>query len=137
MLLPYESVYCDTLAIDTSTACSAYFASKPSMESLKGFIGGPSASRVHEAYRQAGFELDPAFHDLPDHLSVESEFLGRLLQAGREDEARQFFATHLDHWVFRFLEKLEVQQVSGFYREVADALGLCLRLDFDRDDSKR
>ena len=44
---PYESVYCDTLRIDTSTACSPYFAFEPQPAGLTGFLN--SHARGNEA----------------------------------------------------------------------------------------
>lgn len=119
---PYESVYCDTLTVDTSTACSAYFEGGPSIEGLPGFIGGPSATAVREAYRRAGFDLDPATHELPDHLATELEFMGRLLECGELQQAQAFFTGHLNRWVFRVLDAIKHRTASRFYRAVADAL---------------
>lgn len=128
-LTPYESAYCDTLTIDGSTGCSAYFASEPSIEGLKGFIGGPSANAVREAYAKAGFELNQDTHELPDHIAVELEFIGRLLARGSLDEAKDFFTEHLGRWVFRVLEDVAQKTRSGFYQAVADWLSTFLRLE--------
>lgn len=119
---PYESVYCDMLTIDSSTACSAYFESEPQIGGLAGFLHGPSASAVREAYRQAGFELDPTIHELPDHLAIELEFMGRLLERGDVEQAETFFTEHLGRWVFRCLEEIKQKTHSGFYRAVTDTL---------------
>lgn len=40
--------------------------------------------------RVARNELDPATHELPDHLAIELEFLGRLIEHGELGEARAF-----------------------------------------------
>jgi TorA maturation chaperone TorD len=120
---PYESVYCDTLTIDTSTTCSAYFAPEPPAAGLAGFLYGPSAIAVRQAYHRAGFELDSASHELPDHLAIELEFVGRLLERGALDDAKAFFTAHLGRWVFRCLEDVrERAQLMGFYRVVTDGL---------------
>lgn len=126
-LTPYESAYCDTLTINGSTGCSAYFASEPSIEGLKGFIGGPSANAVREAYAKVGFELDPKAHELPDHLAIELEFMGRLLARAEEEEAKRFFRDHLGRWVFRCLDEIRQKSGSRFYRVAADRLTTFLR----------
>ena len=122
MIPSYESFYCDTLTIDTSTACSAYFEPEVSPQGLKGFLCGPSTRSVQKAYEAFGFELGPSFHDLPDHVSVELEFMGRLLGSGKEEEADRFFREHLGRWIGLFLDKVAMQQVSSFYRSVAPSL---------------
>ena len=124
---PYESAYCDTLSIDTSAACSAYFENQRPIVGLPGFIGGPSASALARAYAGSGFELDPACHELPDHLSIELEFMGRLLERGDVDATKVFFQEHLGQWAFRCLEDVKRNVPSGFYRIAADTLTTFLR----------
>jgi len=126
---PYESVYCDTLTIDTSTACAAYFGSQRPLVGLRGFIGGPSASALARAYAEARFELDPAAHELPDHLSIELEFMGRLLERGDADDAKTFFQEHLGRWVVRCLEDVKRDVPVGFYRTAADTLTTFLQYE--------
>lgn len=119
---PYESYYCDTLSIDTSTACSPYFQSDPLPEGMKGFIGGLSAVAVRKFYEENGFVLSSDFHDLPDQIACELELMGRLYQERKLDQAHDFFQNHLGRWVFTFLEELEKQKCSLFYRKVAVSL---------------
>jgi len=138
---PYESVYCDSLTIDMSTACSPYFESGPQPEGLTGFLHGPSTSSVSEVYRRAGFELDASLHELPDHLAIELEFMGQLLARGAQDHARDFFTQHLGRparqgnqeaggWVFHCVDEIRQEaHPTGFYRAVADALAAFLRQD--------
>ena len=123
LISPYESCYCDTLTIDTSTACSAYFEPEAfPKEGFKGFLCGPSTRSVQKAYEAFGFELDPSFHDLPDHGAVELEFMGRLLSSGEYDQADRFFREHPGRWMAPFLGRLTEQSVSPFYRAVAQSL---------------
>ena len=124
---PYESAYCDTLSIDTSTACSPYFKPEPQRCGLSGFLHGPSSLAVREAYRQAGFELDSSAHELPDHLAIELEFMGRLLEHGELERARTFFAEHLGRWAVRCLEDVKRNVPSGFYRLAAGTLATFLQ----------
>lgn len=129
---PYESCYCDTLRIDTSTACSPYFEPEPVPGGMKGFLGGPSAAQVMKILRENELELGPDVHNLPDHIACELELMGRLYQAEKYEQAREFFKNHLGRWVFSFLEKVEKQQRSIFYQKVAASLG-----DFLRQEAKQ
>lgn len=120
---PYESVYCDTLTIDETTACSPYFFPEPQRDGgLTGFLHGSSTIAVREAYRQAGFELDPTAHELPDHLAVELEFMGRLLERGATEEAAAFFRDHLGRWVFPCLSEIQQRAQRGFFRDAVASL---------------
>ncbi|MBI2167016.1 MAG: molecular chaperone TorD family protein [Candidatus Omnitrophica bacterium] len=119
---PYESYYCDRLTIDTSTANSCYFRSESLPEGMKGFLGGESAVQVQTIYEAEGFRKVTAFHELPDHAACELEFMGRMLQAGKEDAAEAFFKEHLGRWIFVFLNHLTKQTVSNFYQKVALSL---------------
>jgi TorA maturation chaperone TorD len=123
---PYESVYCDTLAIDTTTACSPYFDPEPIVGGLTGFLHGPSANAVRDAYQHAGFSVEPGCHELPDHLAIELEFMGRLLERGEVDQANTFFTNHLGRWAFRCLNDIKQEASAGFYRAAADALAVFL-----------
>jgi TorA maturation chaperone TorD len=125
---PYESAYCDTIEIDASTACSAYFHSAPSGP-VTGLLHGPSATAVLAVYRQAGFELDPAASELPDHVAIELEFVGRLLESAAERQAAEFFATHLGRWVFRCLHDIKRHAQIAFYCTVADVAETFLRFE--------
>ena len=118
---PYESVYCDTVSVDTSTACSAYFTTPAGPCQLTGLLHGPSAVAVREAYRRGGFELDPSSHELPDHLGIQLEFMGQLLKRGAGEQAAVFFQAHLGRWVFRCLEDIRQSPPAAFYHAVVDS----------------
>lgn len=124
---PYESYYCDPLTIDASTADSPYFQPQCMPSGMKGFIYGSSARAVEKAYQEGGFELDPNFHDLPDHIACELEFAGRLYERGKIDSVEAFLKNHLGRWIFSFLGELEKQDRSHFYQKVALSLKLFLK----------
>jgi TorA maturation chaperone TorD len=129
---PYESFYGDTISIDTSTADSAYFpqscpASGP--PGIRGLISGPSRVTVEKVYRQAGYNVDPRSHHLPDHVACELEFMGRLYTEGKPEMAMDFLKNHLGRWVFLFLDKVKQQKRSVFYSTVALSLERFLRYE--------
>ena len=93
-----------------------------------------STMAVQELYAQGGFEIDENFHDLPDHVAVELEFLYLLLF--RETQAtangnldamtamsalrRQFLAEHVGAWIGPFTTAMHDGAETGFYRELAE-----------------
>lgn len=122
MIIPYESYYCDTLTIDYSTACSAYFPSEGGSVNVQGFLGGESGRSVRSLYKEFGFEINPAFFDLPDHISAELEFMGKLYELNYGEAAENFYRKHLGRWIGLFLSKLLEQTQSAFYSAVAESL---------------
>lgn len=84
-------------------------------------------------YEAAGFEVDEGFRDLPDHVAAELEFLYRLLHrayvaaagqdAAAQDEARaqarEFVQQHLGRWLPGFLDAIERNAGTAFYRQLA------------------
>lgn len=92
-----------------------------------------STLHVEAMYRQAGFEIDEAFHELPDHVSVELEYLYLLTfklnsahRDGRTDRfdewaslRARFLTEHLGRWVKPFAAAVRSGAETAFYRELA------------------
>jgi TorA maturation chaperone TorD len=92
-----------------------------------------STMNVSELYREAGFELDEQFRELPDHVAVELEFL--YLLTFREHQAilrndssalaslsslkKTYLGRHLGRWMPQFAAAVERGARSAFYRELA------------------
>jgi len=87
-----------------------------------------------ELYQEAGFEMDEEFHELPDHVAVELEFL-YLLTFKRNEAQRAGFTEvtaawellrgmllreHLGAWIGRFAASVKSGAQTAFYRELAD-----------------
>jgi putative dimethyl sulfoxide reductase chaperone len=105
-----------------------------------------STSAVSELYREAGFDLDDTFRELPDHIAAELEFLYLLIY--RENEARlaedaagleavarartRFLNEHLGQWVIPFTAAMGAGARSGFYRELAALTELFVGLERKR-----
>lgn len=95
---------------------------------------GDSTLAVLDLYREADFEMDEDFKELPDHVAVELEFLYLLIFRGNEalragdatryeqarDLKQRFVARHLGLWVGQFSEAMKAGAQSRFYRELAD-----------------
>lgn len=83
-------------------------------------------------YHLGGFDLEPEFSDLPDHVAVELEFLYLLLfnqnQAratgnaeglrGQQTLRARFLAEHLGQWAQPFVAAVQAGADSTFYREL-------------------
>jgi TorA maturation chaperone TorD len=107
-------------------------------------VMGESTARVMEFYKAEGLSMDEQFHNLPDHITAEMEFMYYL--AYHEVEAferndrekavyflnRQeaFLRMFLDGWVVPFCEKIQVGTENGFYR----ALGDCVSVFMSKTD---
>ena len=94
---------------------------------------GDSTMAVQNLYREGGFDMDEEFHELPDHIAAELEFLYLLIY--RENEARRdgkpealqaktalrkrFLDEHLGRWIGPFTAAVRAGAQSGFYRELA------------------
>ena len=101
-----------------------------------GILWGPETSAVRRAYREAGFDLGETETDIPDHLSVELDFLSLL--AAEEAEAwaakdkdrtskilrlqHKFVSQHLGKWVAAFCKKVAEQAEFAFYPAFATML---------------
>ena len=101
-----------------------------------GILWGPETSAVRQCYRDAGFEVGENETDIPDHLSVELDFLSLLAkqealaweQNDRDRTAmilhyqHSFVSRHLGKWVVRFCDKVKKEAESSFYPAFADLL---------------
>lgn len=60
---------------------------------LEGALGGNSTQMMLACYEMAGVKPDERFHDLPDHVAMQLEFLARLYErAARGDQDAQAMA---------------------------------------------
>ena len=88
---------------------------------LDGTVMGGSVQAIEGWYRRRGLERTESFHDLPDHVALQLEFVARLFagaaaarQAGDDAEARQleaearaFLGAFVVHWLPGFCAALE------------------------------
>jgi TorA maturation chaperone TorD len=92
----------------------------------------PTPGIVH-LYREAGFDIAGDFHDLPDHIAAELEFLYMLLfretgararcDAGAARGAlamrRRLIGEHLGRWIEPFAAAVDRGAQCAFYRTLA------------------
>ncbi len=97
---------------------------------------GPTTVWVRGFMARAGFAFAPGHRDLPDHVSLEMEFMARMaareaeaVEAGDASAARQSrriqseFLTHLGRWLPRFCGHAAEHAELSFYRELARLTG--------------
>ncbi len=108
-----------------------------------GALWGASTVEVKKFIETTGLEYRRDYSGMPDHISVELEFMAELIQAevnfrakGHEHKARQclllekrFLAEHLVHWMPTFCEKIVGETESSFYIEMAALTKRFIQLD--------
>jgi TorA maturation chaperone TorD len=98
-----------------------------------GQLWGDATVAVKKFIEATGLNYDPAYKGLPDHISVELEFMEMLSRReaqawleGKAEEARRllevelrFSRDHLSRWVPSFCDKIVAAAELSFYRELA------------------
>jgi TorA maturation chaperone TorD len=97
-----------------------------------GSLWGEKTAEVLRYIKAAGFEYDESYRGIPDHISVELEFMAELARREAEAWARgdlaaaancleyeqDFIGEHLASWVPRFCDKAADLTESEFYRAI-------------------
>jgi len=98
-----------------------------------GQLWGESTAEVKKIIESSGLEYKTEYTGLPDHISVELEFMQQVIlreeQAWKDDDketallcqenGKKFVDGHLARWVPNFCEKVIEAAESPFYREMA------------------
>jgi len=99
-----------------------------------GILWGPETSAVCRAYHAAGFGIDETETHIPDHISVELDFLSLLAReeaqawTDRDSAAKflhlqhGFISRHLGKWAAAFCAKVKEEAEFSFYPAFADLL---------------
>jgi TorA maturation chaperone TorD len=99
-----------------------------------GTLWGATTVEVKKFIEATGLEYESDYKGMPDHISVEFEFMATLArreaQAWAEsdetvarrymDVQRKFLAEHLIHWIPSFCEKVVKEAELPFYRAFAE-----------------
>jgi TorA maturation chaperone TorD len=100
---------------------------------LEGALWGKATNEVARIIEASGLRYVPQFHGLPDHISVELEFMADVVQrearAWQRDDrdvalqcrkmAREFLELHICRWVPAFCDGVMDKARLPFYREMA------------------
>ncbi len=103
------------------------------LDEQEGALWGPATVWVRDIIASVGFDYRPGYHDLPDHVSVEFEFMQHLAaqEARAHEDAdaaalaecrrieEKFVGEHLVLWIPRFCGKVAARAESPFYRDMA------------------
>lgn len=99
-----------------------------------GQLWGPSTAEVKQFIESSGLEYTSEYTGLPDHISVELEFIQQVVQreaqawkADDDDETallclkneKKFVEEHLIRWIPDFCEKVIIAAEISFYKEMA------------------
>ena len=80
-------------------------------------------------YRSKGLEIAALHHEPDDHIGLELEFIGTLLERGEAQVASAFVAEHPSAWAERWSAAVQQHAASAFYRflaaEAADLVNSC------------
>jgi TorA maturation chaperone TorD len=100
----------------------------------EGLLWGDSTARVKRFIESSGLKYRSDFKGIPDHISVELEFMYRLVEA--EEEAREendsvklkkilnmergFVNEHILKWIPQFSDMVVKEARTSFYRKMAE-----------------
>lgn len=90
---------------------------------------------VQSRMRAFGVEVSDDFKDLPEHISVELEYLRYLYVLGEDEaleEAASFLEDHLLQWVPEFCECVRENSRVPFYRDICAILPRFLLKEYGR-----
>lgn len=132
--LEYNRLFVGPNALPCPPYESVYRRDRPASE--LGMLMGPSVLDVKKRYGEAGLQIAQNFPDLPDHVSVEMEFMSYLCSkeadaicSQEEDETTtwrsrqaEFWRIHLEPWIPQFSKAVLSNSRSIFYRAAATFL---------------
>lgn len=107
---PYSSVYLDA----------------------EGLVWGAGTAQAAKLYEAAGLGIAQGFHDIPDHIAAELEFVSYLIVERQKGESnntgpaqdlasieKKFLEEHLFRWIPSFLSRVIEHSRVAFYRDIA------------------
>ncbi len=106
---------------------------------------GRIPAQLEQEYAAAGLMLSPSLHELPDHVSVELEYMAFLCRQEREawegtvweegvkilERERTFLERHLGRWFPAFARNLKGCDKGGLYGAAAEAAEAFILHDLD------
>ncbi len=91
----------------------------PPVESValgEGRFWGDSTVATLAFYQSSGVAVPDDLRLLPDHVSVELDFIAMLEAGGRREEAKAFAQEHLLHWLPAVIRHIDKRARLAFYR---------------------
>lgn len=122
VLVPVESIY---KVWTTDPSCEMPFARET------GYLQGDWAQHLYRVYREIGFDLPAAYADRPDHLVLELEFMGLLVEAGEPAAQQLFLSQHLD-WLPQLIADAERKEAPALYVDLFRWIEAFLSMERER-----
>lgn len=97
----------------------------------KGYLMSDHALHVQELYRLCGLQLPAGYEAMPDHLTLELEFMALLCEKGSPADQLRFLQDHLD-WLDGLAADARAHGIPLFYRAIIDLAAAVVRRDADR-----
>ncbi len=88
-----------------------------------GFLMGDSALHLLALFRELGLEVAAPFQGMPDHISIELEFLGYLYERTGEEVTGRVIEDHFD-WIPLLKERCQQAKAHPFYLTLIEVLDL-------------
>ncbi len=74
---------------------------------------------VKKFYKKRGWQMENSIYP-EDHVAVELSFMGHLVAAGEEEDAKTFFRHHIINWVPDLIRDVINNQNANYYKKVAE-----------------
>ncbi len=108
-------------------------------------VMGDSTMDAQKRYRHFGLDVSRNFKDVPDHITVELEFMFFLIfkeieniKSGEAEQAQEllyhqkmFLADHLSRWIPDFTDSVIEYSGTEFYRNLARAIRVFIAEDLE------
>lgn len=115
-----------------------------------GKLWGADTARVKKFMESAGIEFAPDYGGIPDHISIELEFLGKVTEKNEEAQENDsptdalyflkmkklFLDEHLGQWVKPFCDKARAKAESSFYRAMIGLLAEFIAMEHGEIDAE-
>jgi DMSO reductase family type II enzyme chaperone len=108
------------------------------------FVWGKSTAEAARLYEAAGLGMNRNYHDIPDHIAAELEFVSYLIaeqQKGDEQGSpsteqmsaleKRFLTEHLYKWVQAFFNRVAEYSRMTFYGMIAELASMFIEWDIE------
>ncbi len=123
-VVPVESIY-RRWTVDASAEVP--FAAE------KGLLLSDHGLHMKALYESYGITIPAEYQPMPDHLCLELEFAGLLLEQQAENQHRLFLSEHLS-WLDELTDDADQQAIPAYYRQLIKLTAQFLTLELRRHE---